>query len=194
MVFTILCKDIINKDLNAFKTQISTFSFMSNITDDTLTFIQKMLLTKYGNSNIRYETQENFLNALSMRIYDIAPAFEKRLAVIKDALQLANENYYKNLDNFKDVYDIDTTLDQTETSKQAETPTAVKASTDFVDKYTNNMSKNVIDGSTTDDRVITHNADSTSDLIAKINELENLQSLTIEKFTNKFNDLFVVFL
>lgn len=194
MVFTILCKDIINEDLNAFKTQINTFSFMSSITDDTLTFIQKMLLTKYGNSNIRYETQENFLNALSMRIYDIAPAFEKRLAVIKDALQLANENYYKNLDSFKDIYDIDTTLNQTETSKQAETPTAVKASTDFVDKYTNNMSKNVIGGSTTDDRTITHNADSTSDLIAKINELEKMQSLTIENFTNKFNDLFVVFL
>ena len=194
MVFTILCKDIINEDLNAFKTQINTFSFMSSITDDTLTFIQKMLLTKYGNSNIRYETQENFLNALSMRIYDIAPAFEKILAVIKDALQLANENYYKNLDSFKDIYDIDTTLNQTETSKQAETPTAVKASTDFVDKYTNNMSKNVIGGSTTDDRTITHNADSTSDLIAKINELEKMQSLTIENFTNKFNDLFVVFL
>lgn len=194
MIFTILSKSIIAEDLNAFKEQIKAYSFMSNVNDTTLQFIQQILLNKYGNCNIRYETSENFLNALSLRIYNIAPIFEKKLAIIKDALNLANENYYKSINNYVDTYDIDTTITQEDLNKQAETPTAVKPSTDFVDKYTNNMSKNNLVGASTDDRTITHKEDNTSDLIKKINELEYLQSLTIETFTNKFSDLFIQFI
>ena len=91
----------------------------------------------------------------------------------------------------QDIYDIDTTQGQTDTRKDAETPTAVKAETDFVDKFTNAMSKVIMSGSTTDDRTITKDEESTADLIAKIDELQKLQSLTLEEFSNKFNDLFI---
>lgn len=194
MTLTILCKDIIDNDFDVFKSQISTYNFMSSVSDTTLKFIQTILLTKYGNSNICYETALNFLNALSLRIYNIAPAFEKKLSILKDALNLANENYYKSLKSAKDIYDIDTTQGQTDTRKDAETPTAVKAETDFVDKFTNAMSKVIMSGSTTDDRTITKDEESTADLIAKIDELQKLQSLTLEEFSNKFNDLFIQFL
>lgn len=194
MVFTILCKTIIEEDFNAFKQQINAYSFMSNVADDTLLFIQKILLSKYGNANVCYETAENFLNALSLRIYNTAPVFEKKLQVLKDALNLANENYYKSLKSAKDVYDIDTTQGQTDTRKDAETPTAVKASTDFVDKYTNAMSKVETSGSATDDRTITKDEESTADLIAKIDDLQKLQSLTIEEYSNNFANLFITFL
>ena len=103
------------------------------------------------------------------------------------------ENFHA-LKGYKDIYDIDTTLEQTDIRKDADTPTGIKPETDFVDKYTNQMAKTTASGSTTDDRTITHNEDSTADLIAKIDELEKMQSLLIEEYTNKFNDLFIQFI
>ena len=191
---TILCKNIISKDLAEFKDQISPFNFVSIVSDDFLKLTQLFLLTKYGNSNIRYETAENFLNALSLRIYDIAPVFEKRYKIINDALSVANENYFKNISTSKDIYDIDTTYNITDVNKFADTPTGVKAETDFVNKYTNSMNKNENEQSGTDDRTITKDTSDTKDLLKKIDELQNLRSLMLENYANKFNDLFVMIL
>lgn len=194
MFDTILCKTIMPDNLDEFKAKISIYNFMSSVSDDTLKFIYNILLSKYGNSCLRYETQENFFNALSLRIYNTAPVFEKKLSIVKDALNLANENYFKSLKNATDIYDIDTTTGNTDVRKDAETPTAVKATTDFVDKYTNAMSKIISSGSGTDDRTITKSESTTADLIAKIDDLQKLYSLTIEEYSNTFNDLFIQFL
>lgn len=194
MTFTILCKDIISEDLETFKTQIKTPYNMLNFDNDTMyQFTQAILLEKYGNANIRYETAENFLNALSLRFNNVAPAYAKKFDILAEALDIESEYFVASIKDFAEDKNSTITSNQDESRKDAETPTSVKASTDFVDKYTNSASKINTSGTSQEYGKVTHKETNTDAIIDKIEKLNNWRNMLFEKYAQEFTDLFIQF-
>lgn len=194
---TILCKNIISEDLTTFKNQISQYGFLNSgltLNDTLYQFTQAILLTQYGNSYIRYETAENFLNALSLRFNNVAPVYAKKFAILADALDIENSYFISNVKEFTENKNNTLTTNQTEKRKDAETPTAVKASTDFVDKFTNSQSKTENNGTSQEYAKITHQQFNTNELIDRIEKLNRYRSMLFEAYAKEYNDLFIQFL
>ena len=191
---TILCKEIISEDLEEFKNQINGSYNNLTLNDTMYTITQNILLEIYGNSNIRYETAENFLNALSLRFNNVAPVYEKKFSILAETLDIENENFITSIKNFAEDKSNTIITSQNDYTKEAETPTGVKASTDFVDKYTNNARKNESDGRSEERGKISHNEADTNELLNKIEKLENWRNMLLEKYAKEFNNLFIQFL
>jgi len=195
MIKTILCKNIINENTEIFKEQIKSFVMLSNGVENTMYDITKnILLEIYGNSYIRYETAENFLNALSIRFYNIAPIYQKKFDIIATTLNLENQNFIAEIKKFTESKQNIIASNQTDLRKDAETPTTIKADTDFVEKYTNNASKTTTNGQSNESGNITHSEINTADLIERLTNLEKMRSILLEKYAHEFNDLFIQFL
>lgn len=195
MVETIKCKDIISDDLETFKEQISHYNFTgANISDTMYNLTQCILLEEYGNSNIRYETAENFLNALSFKIFDIAPIYEKKFDIIASAIDIESENFITEIKNFTEDKSETITTQQNEYTKNAETPTTIKATTDFIDRYTNNASKADTNGTSQDYGKLEHKETNANNIIKKIDELNNFRSMLYNKYAKEFNNLFIQFI
>ena len=189
---TILCKNIISEDIEEFKQQIKG-NFNLSLGDTMYQFTQSILLEIYGNANIRYETAENFLNALSLRFNNVAPVYAKKFDILSQALEIDNDNFIANIKDFAEDKSNTIISSQHDYRKDAETPTSVKATTDFIDKYTNNASKTDTDGRSEERGKISHNETDTSELLDKIEKLENWRNLLFEKYAKEFSDLFIQF-
>lgn len=193
MIQTILCKDIISEDLDEFKQQINKYNFI-DLGNQMFNFTQSILLEIYGNCYIRYETAENFLNALALRFNNVAPVYAKKFDILSHTLDIENENFITNIKNFAEDKSNTITTNQKDYTKEAETPTGIKASTDFVDKYTSNARKQETDGTSQEYGKISHNEADTNELLEKIEKLENWRNLLYEKYAKEFNNLFIQFL
>lgn len=195
MLETIKCKDIISDDLETFKEQISHYNFTgASISDTMYNLTQCILLEEYGNSNIRYETAENFLNALSFKIFDIAPIYEKKFDIIASAIDTENEYFIAEIKDFTEDKNNTIISNQNEYSKSAETPTTIKATTDFVDRYTNNANKTDTNGRSEERGKIAHKESNVNNIIKKIDELNNFRSMLYNKYAKEFNNLFIQFI
>ena len=195
MVETIKCKDIISEDLEEFKEQINGFNLENiSISDTMYNLTNRILLETYGESNIRYETAQNFLNALSFKFFDIAPIYEKKFDIIANTLDIENEYFLSQIKDFTEDKNNTIISNQNEYSKNAETPTTIKASTDFIDKYTNNANKTDTSGRSEERGKITHKEINTNDLLDKIEKLNNFRSMLYNKYSKEFNELFIQFL
>lgn len=195
MILTITCKNIISEDLNEFKEQISTYNFTgAEISDIMYSMTQNILLEIYGNSQIRYETAENFLNALSFKFFDKAPIYEKKFNILAETIDLENENFIAEVKNFNESKNNTIISNQNEYKKNAETPTTIKASTDFIDKYTSDASKTDTNGRSEERGKIDHSEVNTNNIIDKIEKLNNFRSMLYDNYSKEFNDLFIQFL
>ena len=195
MILTITCKNIISEDLNEFKEQISTYNFTgAEISDIMYSMTQNILLEIYGNSQVRYETAENFLNALSFKFFDKAPIYEKKFNILAETIDLENENFIAEVKNFNESKNNTIISNQNEYKKNAETPTTIKASTDFIDKYTSDASKTDTNGRSEERGKIDHSEVNTNNIIDKIEKLNNFRSMLYDNYSKEFNDLFIQFL
>ena len=191
---TILCKNIISEDLEIFKTQIKGNYYNNELDDTIFSITQSILLEIYGNCNIRYETAENFLNALSLRFNNVAPVYAKKFDILSQALNIEDEGFITSIKNFAEGKSNTIISSQNDYKKEAETPTSVKSSTDFVDKYTNNATKTETSGRSEERGQITHNEADTNEILDKIEKLENWRNLLLEKYSKEYNNLFIQFL
>lgn len=189
MALTILCKDIISDDLETFKTQID-----GSYNNDTMySLTQQILLEQYGNANIRYTTAENFLNALKLRFNNVAPVYAKKFDILAEALDIESEYFIASIKDFTENKNNTIISNQDENRKDAETPTSVKASTDFIDKYTNSASKTHTNGRSEERGNVTHKETNTDALIDKIEQLNKWRDMLLEKYAKEFNNLFIQF-
>lgn len=195
-LLTITCKNILSEDLNAFKSQLSAFNYTDILESDDNIYklTQDILLKKYGNSQVRYETAENFLNALSLRFYNIAPVYSKKFKIIDDALEVENEKFLNDIKNFTEDKTNNISSSQTENRKDAETPTSVKAETNFIDKYTNSASKTETEGESEETGNIEHTEINADKIIEKIDNLQRFKNRLFEEYAREFNDLFIQFI
>lgn len=195
MIKTIKCKNIISEDFDEFKEQINHYNFTgANISDTMYNLTHCILLEEYGESNIRYETAENFLNALSFRFFDIAPIFQKKFDIIANAINTESEYFLTEIKDFTENKNNTIISNQNEYSKSAETPTTIKASTDFIDKYTNNANKTDTSGRSEERANISHQEQNANNILKKIEELNNFRSMLYNKYAKEFNNLFIQFI
>lgn len=198
MILTITCKNIINEDLNAFKNQISPYSYIGGLEEDENDLMYKLtqdiMLTKYGNAQVRYETETNFLNALSFRFYNIAPIFFKKISLINSLLEIENNKLLLNGKDFTEEKSNSIESEQSEYRKSAETPTTIKATTDFIDRYTQEANKTETDGTSEESGTLEHTETDASAVLKKIEDLENLKTKYLEQYAQAFSDLFIQFI
>lgn len=198
MILTITCKNIISEDLNEFIQQISPYGYIGGLEEDEDGLMYQLthdiMLKKYGNSEVRYETEVNFLNALSFRFYNIAPIYFKKFTLINSMLSIENDKLLLNGKDFKEEKSNSIESSQTETRKNAETPTTIKATTDFLERYINDASKTETSGESEEGGTLEHTETDASAVLKKIEDLENLKSLYLEQYSQAFNDLFIQFI
>lgn len=193
MILTLRCKEIISDNLETFKSQINKLN-MYNLNDNIYLLTQNILLSKYGNSWVRYKTAENFLNALNLRFANIAPIYSKKFDIINDMLETENKKFLESVKSFEEEKSNTIESSQNEHRREAETPTTIKASTDFIDKYTNNAIKAETSGSSEENGTITHEETDSNDIFNRINNLNKKFTMLFEEYSNEFSNLFQQFI
>lgn len=190
---TILCKNIISEDIETFKNQINGNYNFGALSDQMYYLTQNILLEIYGNCSVRYETANNFLNALSLRFKNVAPVYEKKFDILTTALDIEDESFIKEIKNFAEDKTNIIISSQNDYRKEAETPTTIKSDTDFIDKYTNSASKNKTDGRSDEAGTISHNETNANQILDKIEKLNNWRDLLMEKYAKEYSNLFIQF-
>lgn len=198
MILTITCESILSEDLNEFKSQISQYSYMGGLDEDENDIMFKLthdiMLKKYGLSQVRYETETNFLNALSLRFYNIAPIYFKKISLINSLLSIENNKLLLNGKDFTENKTNSIESEQTENRRSAETPTTIKATTEFIDRYTNEASKANTEGTSEESGTLEHIETDASAVLKKIDELQNLKTKYLEEYAQAYSDLFIQFI
>lgn len=190
---TISLKEIISANFDEFKAQINNFSFKEafSVDDNFLKIVYDVLQIKYCNSYIRYETANLFLNALEMRIYNIAPIYAHRLEVLKTAITELKDDWLNEKETTTENNSIINSGDNQDIYKSADTPTTILDNIDIFNKYVNMASKtnkeynnNVLESKTKVKLLDT-------DIMTKIKQLVFLKSLIYEDVNEALSDLFI---
>lgn len=190
---TIRLKDIIKSDFNEFLEQINNYGFnrVFLVDAEILKIIYDVLKIKYCNSYIRYETANLFLNALEMRIFNIAPIYQQKIYSLKEALTTFKNDFLTETESISENNTIKQYGVSNDNFKSADTPTTIINDFALLDKYINNASASNKDYSNTLEESKNKVRDKDVDIMEKLNKLQKLRFSIYEELSAEFNDLFM---
>lgn len=165
------------------KGRINSISLFNDITDDDLKDVYNILRIKFGCYQVRYEVDDLFFNDLSIRVVNYYPSFKSQVNYLKDLYSKSPEDLLAESDITTD----EGSYSSNTIGKTAQTPT-IQNPTGDIWRYSNAAQKN--DESGENSRTIS--TERRANVLSKQSQIRNMLNLQLERFYDRFVDLFVM--